>query len=48
MGRKFWQASCKHCGYVTGPYYEDEWRDAEEVAGNDVEGHIIKEHSDES
>lgn len=44
MNRRFWQAQCQHCDYVTGPYYEDEWNNAEHASLYDVAQHIQCEH----
>lgn len=48
MNRKFWQASCKHCDYVTRVYYEDDWNNAEAAAVYDLDLHIELEHKDEN
>lgn len=48
MNRRFWQSGCRRCSYVTGPYYEDEWADAERAAHADLESHIINEHTEKS
>jgi hypothetical protein len=44
IGRRFWQSGCRHCDYVTGPYYEDEHEDAEEVSAGALSIHLAEEH----